>query len=81
MDGEENVTPKLFPAITQENTQADLLAEVKEITKGHLQHDWLISAIICLLEKNVQLITRIFETKEYNAEGVYRLSLYVQGRW
>ena len=46
-----------------------------------MHHDWLISAIICLIEKNVQLITRLFETKEYNAEGVYRLSLYVQGRW
>lgn len=29
VDGAENVIPKLFPAITQENENADLLAEVK----------------------------------------------------
>ena len=65
-DGGESVTPKLFPTNSQENTPVNLLSEVKDITKGHLHHDWLICAIICLLEKNEQLITRLFETKQYN---------------
>ena len=63
------------------NSNSSLLSEVKEISKGHIHHDWLICAIISLLEKNEQLVRRLFETKTYMAEGVYRISLYVQGRW
>ena len=58
------------------------MAEVKDIViKGNLYHDWIISAITCVLEKDEQLIRRLFETQAYNAEGVYRLKLFVEGRW
>lgn len=73
--------PRLFPDQSPELQQDDLISEVKEISKGNIYHDWLISAIICLLEKNEQLIKRLFETKQYSENGIYRLSLYVQGRW
>lgn len=37
--------------------------------------------MVCLVERNEQLIRRIFESKIYSEEGVYRLSLFVTGRW
>ena len=61
--------------------QATLAAQIKNIVKGNVQNDWFLTAVVCLLEKNEQLIKRLFETKEANEEGVYRVSLYVTGRW
>ena len=58
-----------------------ILSEIREISKGNLNHDWLICAIACLLEKNEQLIKRLFVTKEYSKLGIYRVTLFVQGRW
>ena len=34
-----------------------------------------------ILEKDEKLVRRLFEVTEYNSEGIYRISLYVQGRW
>lgn len=51
------------------------------IQKNNINHDWLICALTCIIEKDEQLIKRLFEVNEYNDEGIYRLSLYVQGRW
>ena len=58
-----------------------MLKQMKSVVKGHVNLDWLITAIVCLLEKDEQLITRLFKTEQYCAEGVYRLALFVQGRW
>lgn len=71
---------KIIPTVFPEN-ETSLLADVKEISKGHIHHDWLICSLISLIEKNEQLVKRLFVTKEYSPEGIYRLTLYVQGRW
>lgn len=65
-DNKENavVAPKLFKASAPEETSRKaLLSEVRDIeTSGNLHHDWLLSSIICILEKDEQLIRRLFET-------------------
>ena len=51
------------------------------MAKGILKNEHFHSAIAAILLKNENLIKRLFETKEYNEEGVYRLKLCDNGRW
>lgn len=45
-----------------------------DIKQGILPDCWLLSALGCLAERPV-LIERLFITKEYNPEGIYKIRL------
>ena len=53
----------------------------KHITKGFLRDEYFLSAVAALIVKNENLVKRLFETKTYNEEGVYRIRLCRSGRW
>ena len=47
------VMPRLFrDSIPEETHACDLLSEVKDINRGKMSHEWIISAVVCVLEKN-----------------------------
>ena len=52
----------------------------KDIAPGILADEWFLSAVSVLAEQPA-LIRRLFMTKDYNREGVYRLRLCKDGRW
>ena len=51
------------------------------MAKGILKNEHFHSAIAAILLKNENLIKRLFETKEFNEEGVYKLKICDTGRW
>ena len=51
------------------------------MAKGILKNEHFHSAIAAILLKNENLIKRLFETKESNEEGVYKLKICDTGRW
>ena len=69
MDGDAR--PTLFPSLPMTS---------KDIVRGHLRNEWFLSAVAALLEKDQNLIKRLFENREYCKEGVYRLRLYKQSK-
>ena len=52
-----------------------------QMAKGILRNEHFHSAIAAILLKNENLIKRLFETKEFNEEGVYKLKICDTGRW
>lgn len=51
-----------------------------DIKQGYLPDCWFLSALSCLAERPA-LVKRLFITKEYNPEGIYRLKLCKNGEW
>lgn len=63
-------TPKVFHEDIHPN----------DIKQGFLGNCWFLCAVACLAERPA-LIRRLFITKEYNEEGVYRLKICKNGEW
>lgn len=51
-----------------------------DIKQGFLPDCWFLSALSCLAERPA-LVRRLFVTKEYNKEGIYRIKLCKNGEW
>jgi calpain-15 len=51
-----------------------------DIKQGFLPDCWFLSAASCLAERQA-LVKRLFNTKEYNEEGLYKLRLVKNGEW
>lgn len=51
-----------------------------DIKQGFLPNCWFLSALSCLAERPA-LVHRLFVTKEYNKEGIYRIKLCKNGEW
>ena len=51
-----------------------------DIKQGFLGNCWFLCAVACLAERPA-LVKRLFVTKEYNEEGIYRLRICKNGEW
>lgn len=51
-----------------------------DIKQGFLGNCWFLCAVASLAE-NPSLVKRLFITKEYNEEGIYRLKICKNGEW
>lgn len=58
----------------------DKSIEPSDILQGNLGDCWFLCAVSCLAE-NPSLVERLFLTKEYNEEGIYRVKLFKNGEW
>jgi len=63
-------TPKIFSGKIDPN----------DINQGALGNCWFLASIASLAE-NPALIKRLFITKEYNPEGIYKIKLCKNGEW
>lgn len=54
--------------------------EPNDILQGNLGDCWFLCAVSCLAEMP-HLVERLFLTKEYNEEGIYRLKICKNGEW
>ena len=51
-----------------------------DILQGNLGDCWFLCAVSCIAEMP-SLVERLFITKEYNEEGIYRVKLFKNGEW
>lgn len=54
--------------------------EATDIKQGIMPDCWFLSALACLAERP-NLVKRLFVTKEYNEEGIYRIRIQKNGEW
>jgi calpain-15 len=54
--------------------------EPSDILQGNLGDCWFLCAVSCIAEMP-HLVERLFITKEYNEEGIYRVKLFKNGEW
>lgn len=58
----------------------DKSIEPNDILQGNLGDCWFLCAVSCIAEMP-NLVERLFLTKEYNEEGIYRVKLFKNGEW
>lgn len=63
-------TPKVFADDIDPN----------DIKQGFLGNCWFLCAVACLAERPA-MVKRLFITKEYNNEGIYKLRICKNGEW
>ena len=54
--------------------------EPNDIKQGNLGDCWFMCALACIAERPA-LVERLFITKHYNEEGIYKVKLCKNGEW
>ena len=73
--------PKEFnPEVQHPKVFSDHQIAPRDVVPGILGDEWFLSAV-SILAAEPRLIKRLFETPEYNEEGIYRIKLCKNGRW